>query len=77
MAMAMHILALVGKNIVRIRNERNISQEQVSFSSKLTRSYLSQIEAGRRNLSVEVLARIASALGVGIEELVIDPDKRA
>lgn len=65
--------AVVGLNVLRLRRERELSQEELSFRSGATRAYLSGLEAGRRNPTLLSLARLAAALEVGIEELVREP----
>lgn len=66
----MDIRATVGLNVLRIRRERNLSQEELSFRSGLTRAYLSGLEAGHRNPTVVSLSKLADALGVDLENLV-------
>lgn len=65
--------AVVGLNVLRLRRERELSQEELSFRSGATRAYLSGLEAGRRNPTLLSLARLAAALEVEIEELVRKP----
>ena len=60
----------IGKKIRALRKKKGLSQEQLAYESGLDYSYLNQIEAGKRNLSVKSVARIAKALGVKIEEIV-------
>ena len=67
---AMDIRATVGLNVLRIRRERNLSQEELSFRSGLTRAYLSGLEAGRRNPTIVSLSKLADALSVDLELLV-------
>lgn len=66
----MDIRATVGLNVLKIRRERNLSQEELSFRSGLTRAYLSGLEAGRRNPTIVSLGKLADALGTDIESLV-------
>jgi DNA-binding XRE family transcriptional regulator len=73
-ALRMEIGALVGKNIVRIRNERNVTQEELAFRAKIDRSYLSQVESGKRNPSLRLLARIAESLDVKVARFLMDGD---
>jgi transcriptional regulator with XRE-family HTH domain len=61
--------AIVGANIRRHRLERDLSQEEVAFRVHITPSYFGQIERAKRNVSIEVLGRIADAIGVPIERL--------
>lgn len=64
----MDIRAVVGLNVLRIRRERSLSQEELSFRSGLTRAYLSGLEAGRRNPTIVSLSKIADALGVDVQD---------
>lgn len=71
----MDLRAVVGLNVQRIRRERALSQEELSFRSGFTRAYLSGLEAGRRNPTLLSMAKIASALGVALDELISLPEK--
>jgi transcriptional regulator with XRE-family HTH domain len=71
----MEVAVIVGLNVQRLRRERGISQEELSFRTSCTRGYLSGIENGRRNPSLGVLAVIAEALGADIQELFAKPTK--
>lgn len=55
---------IVGANVRRLRVERKLTQEQIAHDAEIDVTYLRGIEAGRRNPSVSVIGRIASALGV-------------
>jgi transcriptional regulator with XRE-family HTH domain len=46
-----------------------LSQEELADRASVHQTYLSGVEGGKRNPSIGVLARIAAALGVDIEEL--------
>lgn len=72
----MDLVALMGRNIRRLRNAEQLSQEEVAFRADMKRSYLSELEQGQRNPSVRALGRIAVALGVDPREL-LTPDRRA
>ena len=50
-------------------NSRGWSQENLAFESGIHRTYISGVERGIRNPTVEVLAKIAAALGVPPAEL--------
>lgn len=66
----MDLRVVVGLNVQRIRREQALSQEELSFRSGFTRSYLSGLEAGRRNPTILSLAKVASALGASVEDLI-------
>lgn len=55
-----------------VRNERNkakISQEELGNLCGLHRTYISDIELGKRNVSLENIELIAKALNVPIHDL--------
>ena len=54
----------LGRNIRNARNERRISLEQLSHGTNLSTSFLSQLERGIVNISVDNLRRIANFLDV-------------
>lgn len=72
----MDIHAVVGLNVLRLRRERAYSQEEVALRSGCTRAYLSGLEAGRRNPTIETLAKLAKALNVEPAEFFLRPEKR-
>ena len=59
----------IGNRIQRRREEFGMSQESLAFEAGLTPSYLSQVEAGKRNPSIAVLFRLCSALELQLSEL--------
>ena len=59
----------IGDNIKKIRKERKISQIELAKKMKISQSYLSDIENGRKNLSINTIERIAEKLGVSIAYL--------
>ena len=60
----MKLRAVFGLNVQRLRRERKLSQEQLSFVSGRTRAYISSVEAGRRNATLDTLEILAKALDV-------------
>ncbi len=56
--------AVVGGNVKRLRKERGLTQENLAQDAGIVVRYLSAIEAGRENPTVDVLGRLAAALGV-------------
>jgi transcriptional regulator with XRE-family HTH domain len=55
---------IVGKNIRAFRERMGISQEALADISGLHRTYITQVEQGKRNISVNNIFRIAEALEV-------------
>ncbi len=57
-------------NVVRkLRTQKNISQEDFADMCGLHRTYISDIELGKRNVSLENIDRISSALNISLSEL--------
>lgn len=63
--------AIVGKNVRRFRQRAQMTQEQLAFAAEIDLTYVGGIERGKRNPSVQVLARIAVALGAEPAELLL------
>jgi transcriptional regulator with XRE-family HTH domain len=55
---------IFGQNVRRIRGEAGLSQEELAFRAKLHRTYISSVERGERNVSLENIFAIADALQV-------------
>jgi len=66
----MDIRRQVGLNVQRIRRERGLSQEGLAFEAEIHRTYISGVERGVRNITITVLAKIATALKVLPHQLV-------
>ncbi|WP_370455024.1 helix-turn-helix domain-containing protein [Herbaspirillum sp. SJZ130] len=60
-------------NIKRYRAERHISQEALAELADFHRTYISQLERCVTNISVDGLERLASALGVDVQNLLEPP----
>ena len=61
---------LDGENPIRVwRNYRTITQQELAEGAGISKPYLSQIETGKRTGTAEVLAAIAQALGVTLNEI--------
>ena len=58
----------VGITIAKLRNKNNLSQEGLSELAKIHRTYLSEIEGGKRNPTLTVLKRIVDSLGFSMSE---------
>lgn len=67
----MTIQLKLGKAIVLLRKKNNISQENLAFDAGIDRKYMSDIENGKRNVSIEVIQRITNSLDIKISELFV------
>lgn len=59
----------LGHKIKELRLKTGISQEKLATKAKLHRTYMSDIERGERNVSVENIKKISDALDVDPDEL--------
>ena len=57
----MHIFAV---NVKKYRTKKNISQEKLAELTGLHRTYISAIERERRNISIENIEKISTALNI-------------
>jgi transcriptional regulator with XRE-family HTH domain len=63
------ISVALGRRIKQRRHEAVKSQETLAFEARVDRTYISAIERGIANPSIETLANICHALGVTLDEL--------
>ena len=63
------INTIVGDNIRRLRENLNITQEELAFRCDLTQGHINYIENGKRGFTKKSLEKIAKALGVQISVL--------
>lgn len=60
---------ILAENLRRIRRESGLSQEEVAARAGLHRTYVSSVERGLRNVSVENIFALARALGCDPSDL--------
>lgn len=63
-----HILVRYGQAVRKVRLEQSISQEELADRCGLHRTYISDIELGKRNLSLENIERISISLNKTLSE---------
>lgn len=63
------ILIRYGQAIRESRLSKNISQEELAYLCNLHRTYISDVELGKRNLSLENIEKIAKALDMSLSKL--------
>jgi transcriptional regulator with XRE-family HTH domain len=69
----MNARELVAWNVRRLRVLRGISSETLGANAGIDRSYMSRMERGIANPTIDVLERIAGVLEVEIAELFVIP----
>jgi len=63
------ILEQFGVKVRKYRLKRKLSQENLAELAGLHRTYIGQIECGKRNLALKNIAKLAKALNVSVKEL--------
>lgn len=69
----MDLVRLLGENVRRERLRLGLTQDALAVEAGMTRSYLSDLERGTRNPSVNALGLLARALKVEAADLLRDP----
>lgn len=63
------ILIKFGLKVREERTKAGLSQETLAGKAGLHRTYIGMIERGEKNITIENIAKIASALGIKINTL--------
>ena len=69
--MAEDIRIRVGRKLQKLRKQRGWTQVQMAEQFGLDRSYLSDVERGKRNISIVNLEVIARGFGLTLSRLLI------
>jgi len=59
----------IGERIKKLRSTTGLSQEKFALKIGMDRTYFSSVEAGKRNISIVNLEKIANGLDVTLSEL--------
>jgi transcriptional regulator with XRE-family HTH domain len=60
---------MLGNHIKQLRIERKMSQRQFALMIGMDRTFLSTIESGHQNVSIDTLEKIAKGLGLTVADL--------
>ena len=63
----------LAQNLRRFRVEKGLSQEALAFAANIDRTYVSGIERGVRNPTLDILDSFAAALAVTADVLIKHP----
>lgn len=58
-----------GQRLKELRQETGLSQEKFTLKISMDRTYYASVEAGRRNISLENIKKIADGFGVSLSQL--------
>ena len=64
-----------GAAVRRLRVERGDSQEGFAYAAAISRTYMSEIERGVTNVSLETIERVADALDLSLTGLIAEVQK--
>ena len=64
----MDIRMKVGQRIKKFRTDLQLTQEKLAFKAEVDKTYVNEVENGKRNVSVINLEKIVRALNVSFEE---------
>jgi transcriptional regulator with XRE-family HTH domain len=64
----MDIRIKIGLRIKELRTELKLTQEKLAFKAEVDKTYLNEVENGKRNVSVLNLEKIVRALNVSFEQ---------
>jgi len=59
----------LARNLRALRHKTGLSQEAFADEAKIHRTYMSDIERGKRNPSISIIERLAKTLGVSCGQL--------
>ena len=67
----------IGNRVRRLRVQKGLSQDRLALEAHVDQSGLSKFERGNKGLGRVPLTRIASVLGIALEELISGTDFQA
>ena len=59
----------LGNRVKKIRNQKDLTQEELAVKAGLSQTTVGLLEVGKRRVSLRTLQKIASALGVKTKDL--------
>lgn len=60
------------KKLQHYREQRNWSQTRLAEKSGVSQTYISELEAGKKQPTIPIIKKLAAALGVTVQELLDD-----
>ncbi|WP_299724067.1 helix-turn-helix transcriptional regulator [Devosia sp.] len=67
----MRLVEVFGRRVREVRHDRGWTQEQLAFEAGVKRAYISEVENGQRNVSLDVVDKLANALDVSPDILML------
>lgn len=60
----MDLRRIFAANVIKLRAEKGLSQEELAYQVGMNRAHLSEIETGKAYVGLEILGKIADVLQV-------------
>lgn len=60
----------LANNILKLRNQKNWTQEQLAFEAGTTSKCISDLELGKRNVKIDTISKVAKSFDVKLCDLV-------
>lgn len=67
-----NIKILFGTRVKQLRLEQGLSQEKLANIAGIDRTYIAQVENGKRNISIENIKKICDGLDVTLGNFFLD-----
>jgi transcriptional regulator with XRE-family HTH domain len=64
----MDMKVAIGERIAQLRKAKKLSQQKFSYEAEIERSYLTHVEKGRKNISIDTLIKITDALEISFKD---------
>lgn len=65
----MEIQKAFGQKVQSLRKQKGLSQEKFALSINMDRTYFASVEAGKTNIAIKNIKKIADGLGITLSEL--------
>lgn len=74
--MTLNRLKNIGNNIRTVRKQQHLSQIDLAVMVGIDRAYLSEIENGRTNTTINLLYAIADALNISLTQILSESNPK-
>jgi transcriptional regulator with XRE-family HTH domain len=61
-----------GRTVSRLRRRTGTGQEQFAYKANINRTYITDIELGRRSVGIGITKKIVDALGISLVEFAVE-----
>lgn len=65
----MNIKQMIGMRIAELRNSKGFTQEKLAGKMEISSKYLSSIERGKENPTLDTIIKLSESLDVNIEDI--------